>query len=206
MVNYDVRADVIDIANDNPRKSDKIMVDTNIWYWMTYTNASMAENPPRPYQTTRYDQYVNAALNVGAQLFYSGLSLAELSHLIEKVQREIYERTNGRIGTKDFRHNHPNERTGVVAEVQSAYAQIGSLAAILPVTIDTQSTHAALERLKTEKVDGYDLSILETMKSNGVNQIITDDGDFATVLDIQVFTANHNVINAARMHSKFIRR
>jgi hypothetical protein len=37
---------------------------------------------------------------------------------------------------------------------------------------------------------------------HGVLQLITDDGDFATVPGIQVFTANRNVINAARSQGK----
>jgi hypothetical protein len=40
------------------------------------------------------------------------------------------------------------------------------------------------------------------MKNNGIVQIITDDGDFATVAGIQVFTANRTILNAARSHGK----
>ncbi|MFV9689915.1 MAG: hypothetical protein ACNY01_02980 [Desulfobacteria bacterium] len=61
---------------------------------------------------------------------------------------------------------------------------------------------AALNRLQTEKLDGYDLFILESMKNHGVVQVITDDGDFATVSGIQVFTANRNVIAAAKNQAK----
>jgi hypothetical protein len=36
--------------------------------------------------------------------------------------------------------------------------------------------------------------------------VITDDGDFATVPDIQVFAANRNVVNAARTQGKLLKR
>jgi len=76
----------------------------------------------------------------------------------------------------------------------------------LTVTIDIPMATAALNRLQTEQVDGYDLFILESMKSHGVVQIITDDGDFATVPGIQVFTANRNVIRAARAQERLVIR
>lgn len=76
----------------------------------------------------------------------------------------------------------------------------------LTVLIDAPTTSAALNRIQTEKVDGYDLFILESMKNHGVVQVITDDGDFSTVPDIQVFTANRNVIRAARDQGKLVSR
>ena len=55
-------------------------------------------------------------------------------------------------------------------------------------------------------MDGYDLFMLEAMKEEGIAQIITDDGDFVTVPDIIVFTANHNTIKAAKAQSKLLTR
>jgi predicted nucleic acid-binding protein len=201
-VNYIIQAEVVDITRDTPRAEDAFLVDTNVWYWMTYTRASQSARPPAQYQTTNYPAYTNAALAAGARIFQSGLSLAELTHLIEKAEREIYERTNGQVGTKEYRHNFPSERAQVIAEIQSAWSQVVSLADPLVATIDDETANAALIRFQTEKVDGYDLFVLESMKNNGVVQVITDDGDFATVSGIQVFTANRNVITAARNQGK----
>ncbi len=201
-INYIIQAQVVDITIDIPRDKDAFLVDTNVWYWMTYTRASQSTRPPAQYQTTNYPAYTNEALAAGARIFQSGLSFAELTHLIEKAEREIYERTNGQVGTKVYRHNFPGERTQVIAEIQSAWAQVASLAEPLSVTIDTPTATEALNRLQTEKVDGYDLFILESMKNHGVVQVITDDGDFATVSGIQVFTANRNVIAAAKDQGK----
>jgi predicted nucleic acid-binding protein len=198
-VNYIIQAEVVDITGDTPRAEDAFLVDTNVWYWMTYTRASQSAIQ---YQTTNYPAYTNAALAAGARIYQSGLSLAELTHLIEKAEREIYERTNGQIGTKEYRHNFPGERTQVITEIQSAWSQVVNLADPLVSTIDNQTANAALARFQTEKVDGYDLFILESMKNHSVVQVITDDGDFATVSGIQVFTANRNVITAARNQGK----
>jgi len=201
-VNYIIQAEVVDITSDSPRAEDAFLVDTNVWYWMTYTRASLSARPPAQYQTTTYPAYTNAALAAGARIFQSGLSLAELTHLIEKAEREIYERTNGRVGTKEYRHNFSGERAQVIAEIQSAWSQVVSLADPLVATIDNQTTNAAVARFQTEKVDGYDLFILESMRNHDVVQVITDDGDFATVSGIQVFTANRSVIAAASNQGK----
>lgn len=190
---------------DRPVRGDLFLVDTNVWYWMTYTRASLRTMPPAQYQIDYYPTYMNAALNAGAELFQSHLSLAELTHQIEKAEQEIYQKTASSISPKEYRHNLA-ERSRVVSEIHAAWSQITNLAKPLVVTLDTSMANAALIRLKTEKVDGYDLFILETMKNHNVMQIITDDGDFSTVQGIQVFTANHNVIRAARKQGKLVNR
>jgi hypothetical protein len=114
-INYSIRAQVVNITIDIPKPEDKFFVDTNVWYWMTYTRASQRVRPPAQYQSTSYPAYTNTALNVGARIFQSGLMLAELTHLIEKAEFEIFAQANPTIFRdpkrfdKDFRH-HSNYR------------------------------------------------------------------------------------------------
>lgn len=211
-INYDVQATVVDITADTPKAGDAFLVDTNVWYWLTYSRASQSARPPANYQTSHYPNYTNTALGAGARIFQSGLSLAELTHLIEKAEYEIFAQANPAIFPnpgkfdKNFRHDRIYERRQAVSEIEAAWAQVTSLAESLTINIDAPTATAALARLQTEKVDGYDLFILESMKCNGVVQVITDDGDFATVAGIQVFTANRNVIQAARIQGKLLKR
>ena len=202
-VTYTVQADVIDINADTPKAADSFLIDTNVWYWLTYSKASQNA---LPYQISDYPAYANAALGAGARILQSGLSLAELTHLIEKAEREIFQAANGWIAAKEYRHNFVGERAHVVAEVQAACGLVTTLAEPLTMAIDAATSAAALNRLRTEKVDGYDLFILESMRINGVVQIITDDGDFATVPGIQVFTANRKVIQSAGVQGKLVTR
>ena len=37
-----ILADVVDIRNDTPKSDDVFMVDTNVWYFTTYTKASLS--------------------------------------------------------------------------------------------------------------------------------------------------------------------
>ena len=202
-INYTVQADVIDIQRDSPQNTDVFLIDSNVWYWMTYPNASQSAIP---YQLSDYPDYVNRALMAGARLYWSGLSLAELSHLIERTERQIYVQINGSITTKEYRHNLASDHARIVKEIQASWGQVKSLAAPLPMSIDEATTDAAFSRLQTQLVDGYDLFILETMTKQGVIQIITDDGDFATIPGIQVFTSNRHVLNSARIQGKELKR
>ncbi len=206
-INYLVRAYVIDVHRDSPKATDSFLVDSNVWYWVAYSKAGNVSSPP---QAKYYPTYVNDALKFGSCLLHCGLSFAELSHLIEETEREIYEKTylgtKGTLLPKEYRHNLPTERSRVVSEVQAAWGLVKSLAKPMIATIDESTTDAAFCRFQTQLVDGYDLFFLEAMRSNAVTQVITDDGDFATVPNIQVFTANRNVIQAAQAQGRLVCR
>jgi hypothetical protein len=162
-INYVIQAGVVDINADSPTPTDVFFVDTNVWYWMTYPNAATAAYPG---QLSDYPAFVNRALAVGAKLCCSGLSLAELSHLIEKTEREIYEKSVGIIRAKEYRHNLPIERSRVVSEVEASWGQVKSLSSPLALTVDEKATDAG----------------------------------------IRMFTANRNVLLAARTQGKLMPR
>ncbi|MEG4058005.1 MULTISPECIES: hypothetical protein [unclassified Microcoleus] len=199
-VQYAVKAEVVNIQFDTPQKDDIFLVDTNVWYWLTYTQASTY---PPPYQINDYPAYLTKIISAQGLLLYCGLSLAELAHNIEKAEREIFSTT---LKPKEYRHNKPTERANVVAEVIAAWGQVTSIAVSTDVTIDETTTNASLTRFQTQLLDGYDLLILEAMDKAGVVQVITDDGDYVTVPGIKVFTANRNVITAAKNQGKLITR
>jgi len=200
-----VNAEVIDITKDQPLPTDKFLVDTNVWYWMTYSRASLAG--AMNYQVSHYPQYTSNALSAGSEIFQSGLSLAELSHVVEKVEREMFEKANTtKVSTKVFRHNYPAERLKVSTEIESMCKQVLSIASPVDTLINEDFSKTAISRVSKDLVDGYDLFMLETMDNKGLTQIITDDGDFATVTGIQVFTANKNVIIAATQQGKLVTR
>jgi gamma-glutamylcyclotransferase (GGCT)/AIG2-like uncharacterized protein YtfP len=205
-IHYTIQAEVVNIRRDLPKPDDAFFVDTNVWYWMIYSRAGQANLPPKPYQLRDYPAYITKARQVTAKLYRCELSLAELAHQIEQVEREIFIRSNRVVGTKEFRHNYALERAGVVAEVQSIWGQIKTMATPIEALIDEATTDAALTRFQTQPVDGYDLFILEAIAKAGVVQVITDDGDFTTVPGIQVFTSNQNVILSAQNQGKILVR
>lgn len=207
-INFNIAAEIVDISVDQPTNADIFLMDTNVWYWMTYTKASHVG--AKPYQTKKYPQYTNDALNAHAKIYQSPMSLAELSHVIEKAERDIYNASLGNpaleIGTKEFRHSRLPERQTVCSEIQAACIQVTALADALTATLDGDASDAFLARVPTDAVDGYDLFILEAMQAHGVTQVVTDDGDFATIPGIRVFTANPAVITAAKAQGRLVVR
>lgn len=203
---YVVQADVVDIRVDKPKSTDALLVDTQVWLWMTYAHASAGANPPWPNQLTDYPGYLKKALAIRPKLFRCGLSLAELAHRVEKTEHEIFEKAKSPIKPKEFRHNQPTERANVVAQVQSAWSVVKAMSLPLDVAVDDLTTDAALTRFQTQPLDGYDLFILEAMNKAGIVQILSDDRDFCTVSGIQLFTANANVVAAARAQNKLVTR
>jgi predicted nucleic acid-binding protein len=209
-LNYTINAQIIDIRSDTPQKEDKFLIDTNAWYWYSYQNLKTSlvknlpnEDQPRRYQIENYPEYITKADNNNSSLFYSGVSLAELAHNIESTERKIFSYS---IRSKEYRHNYPAERAKVITEVNSAWNELKLAAQQVDICIDQVSTNAMLSSFKTHLVDGYDLILLQSMRKHGINQILTDDGDFATVPDIQVFTSNNTVIKAAKQQGKFLIR
>lgn len=211
--NYNVQARVVDLRVDTPTKEDRFLVDSNVWFWSNYEICpipfySKEITPPQYYQITKYPRYLEKAMYAEASLFCCGLSLAELAHLIEKIEKDIFQQTHGedRLDLKIYRHNHPDERKKVFNKVRQVWDAIMLQADCVDLKVNNNITQSALFRFETQLVDGYDLFILEAMRQAKIDKIITDDGDYVTVPDITVFTASNNVINAAREQGKLLVR
>jgi hypothetical protein len=202
-INYSIKANIIDITKDRPVKGDRFLVDSCVWFWMTYPNASQSAIY---YQTDIYPKYVNQALGVDCAIFRAEFSFAELAHQIEQTEHSIYRKYVEELSIKDYRHNNPTERERIVDEIVMAWQQVQSMAKALTGFVDENFIASILEGIRLGQLDSYDLFILEVMKSNGIFQVITDDGDFSTIDGIQVFTANRNVIKSAEKLGKKIER
>lgn len=202
-----VRAQVVDIRVDTPKSSDIFLVDTNAWYWLYYPRASLSQNAPLTHQTTDYPGFLGKALNAKAQLRCYGLTFAELAHNIEKTEREIYvAQTGTQISTKVFRHDYPNQRRKVVNLITEAWADVLSVSVLLDLNMDAAFMQSALTLFPSVGLDGYDLFMAEAALKAGVTQILTDDGDYATVPGLTIFTANQRVIQAAQAAGKLLVR
>jgi hypothetical protein len=203
---YNIKADIIDIRIDKPKHQDIFFVDTNVWYWQTYSRASVTA---KPYQVNEYPKYIKKIRSVNSKLMRCNLILAELAHLIEKTEYEIFCDENGydtkTFLIKEFRHNFPSERSDVVSEIENVWNTIQKFSDAFSLTIDQLAADTFITDVKNHKIDGYDLYYLAGIRANKL-QILTDDGDFSTVPDIGVFTANARVIDAARTCGKLITR
>ncbi len=210
-VTFNISAKIIDIQSDIPKKGDVFLVDTNALLWMTYSKVSNAQGNSRLGIIQKYQDYLNDAIQNGATLLYSGLSLAELTHQVENYEFSIYNKTVRQSPPptkKEFRHNpgYANNQKQILLETKSVWQQVSQFGVLLETHIDNRIVQSAGYRMKNCKIDGYDIFILESMMQKGVTKIITDDGDFSTVPGIEVFTANRNVIATASQTSHLITR
>jgi hypothetical protein len=157
-------------------------------------------------QASEYSSYLVRIVAAGAIRYRVDLALAELAHLIEQNEHEGYAIGVGPLTLKEYRHNVPSERARVVGLVQTTWRLIETDSDPLPLSLDDPTVNSALARFANAPVDGYDLFLLEAMSSAGVTQILTDDGDFCCVSDIEVYTANPRVLAAAKSQGQFLSR
>ncbi|MBI5930396.1 MAG: PIN domain-containing protein [Chloroflexi bacterium] len=197
-----VNATVVDLRNDQPKPEDVFLVDSNVWYWVGYSNASLSDNYN---QSVDYPTYVNNAVNNGSSLYRCNLSFAELAHSIERSQRNIF---NKLLRPKDFRHTYPNERQIVATEIENVWNLVDAITAGNAIETNLTDSFIAqsLSRLKSEALDGYDAFMVEAMLSMNIVQVITDDSDFGQVAGITVFTAHERLIKQAASQGKLQRR
>lgn len=201
-----IEADVVDVAQDVPRREDVFFIDTNVWFSL-FDPTSLTNRPEQA-----YPRYFKSLRKAKSAMFYCGLSMAELAHIIERKRCGLFETQQGmQEGTllkniKDFRHNYPDEREEVVRQLQAAWEYVKQAAKPMDITIGDALTNAALERFSRHPLDGYDLFYLEAMKASSITKILTHDGDFAGVPGIQLFTANPRVLQQAQQQRKLLRR
>ena len=200
--NIVIRADVVDISKDTPRNNENFLVDTNVWYWMTYSKASLY-SLAAPYQISSYPRYTQSALSAGAKLNYTGLNSLELTHVSERSEFNL---VGGANTLKEFRHNHCGNRINVCAEIKSSFSQVESMGEYFEIDLGKISISNSIGKFGSFEVDGYDCLIADYMLSSGLSNIVTDDGDFASVAGITVFTANRNLIQRAQQAGKLLTR
>lgn len=196
-INYTINADIYNISTDTPKKDDIIFVDTNVWFWLTYTKASQVTN----LITSSYTNYIHKALSTSALLIYSPLVYAELAHTIAKSELKLFcTLTSFQITLKEFRNNYPTQWNNTINEINTAIAQIKNLAVPLSPTPDDRFMEEVCNYQKSHGkcLDIYDIIYVKQIESESINKIITDDGDFSTIPNINIFTNNRNVLNLAQ--------
>jgi predicted nucleic acid-binding protein len=206
-----VQANVVDIQADRPQVGDRFLVDTNVWYWLTYSRSNQTSRPPQSYQITKYPNYINAAVMAKGQLLWSALSVAELTTLIERSEHSLFCKRNNRdpltFSIKEYRHRYPMERVkNVIAEIETSWNQVEVVGHCLESLVNQSAVTQVISDLRIQSLDGYDSLIIHAMNTAKIDKIITDDFDFVTVPGITVFTANKRSLSAARSQNKLLTR
>lgn len=191
----------MDLNNHTPKPGEAYLVDTNVWFWMCYDAAPDAPGVAKSWQTRIYPAFLDKVCKCGGRLHWSGLSWSELAHIVERTEFEIAKKWGvvSAASPKQYRHSDEGERQRVVETIRATWSQVVALATPLgDVVIGEAAVCAANNELQQVMLDGYDLFLVQSLRASTVTGVITDDGDFCTVRNIRVFTANRAVLEAAR--------
>jgi hypothetical protein len=200
-----VSATVCDIRTTDPEPEGEYFIDTNAWYWTTYSRASiLASDGPIKYQRQHYPRFIKRALDKGSILHRCDLTLPELCHIIEDCERQIFSQfvAQREVSPKEHRHCEDEERTQVVSEIESAWIQITQMSSCINLSLQQPTTGQALNDLKRCRVDGYDLFFLQAMKQGRVAKILTDDCDYATATGLEIYTCNPGLVKLAESQGR----
>jgi len=202
-----IRASVVDLRSDSPKADDSFIVDTNVWLWLYYPPLTQ-NSAGEPLQSAiDYPNYFKSALAAKATLYSSALIFSELTHNIERKEKRIYESNlANELDAKVYRHDYPRQRLKVTQLVQDAWSDISSSSKLLDMNLDSNFMTESLSLFPATQLDGYDLFTAQLAKQSQVNQIITDDGDYATVAGLTIFTANQKILNLANQCGKLVVR
>ncbi len=144
------------------------------------------------YQIELYPKFVEKVLDEGASIFHTSLTFSELAHIIERTEHKIYS-FNNQITMKQFRNNETC-RASVLKKITLAWKTIQQLSTHLDITLNQSFTNRSIEKMQQSPLDSYDAFYIQCMTDNGINNIITDDGDFVSA-NMSIFTANRKMLN-----------
>jgi hypothetical protein len=198
-VNYDVKARVVDITKYVPNGTEQLVVDTSVIIPSHYSKASLALTVKGMlrYQVMEYPLFIKKLKAAKCKMGVYRCIFYEVMHNIEELERKLF---NGQLTTKEYRHNFPNEHNNVISEYEVVHQQILANYEIYDCTINTFVLDECVNAFKSNLLDGYDtLQVVSDRTTISWNAYLTDDGDYACLDNVVVYTANVNIIEKARI-------
>ncbi|MCT8386133.1 PIN domain-containing protein [Leuconostoc mesenteroides] len=189
---------VYDLSNfdiTNIREKTVFYVDTNIWYWLTYADAEMAQYQGN-YATKIYDIYSSEqTMLAGSKLTYT-----EVANLVERQHMQ-----NNHISSRDKKTFRQNEiaRDLVVNDIEISINQIENMTSKSTFIEDLNSVPAQgyVDILRKTVLDPTDALMSAFITNNEIIHIITDDVDFYSVSGLKIYTYNSKMIAKAEAES-----
>lgn len=170
-------------------KNEKVLIDTNVLYWLTYASSRVFPKAltPQNYQLQDYPKLFEKLLENNNELFFSNYSVSELASIIARTEASL----SGQ-GVEYQRKKWLREGRGreiVLRELTVVVDTVESWAVPLN-THPPLSTSDYLAKYAQVYLDGYDIYIENEISENKIGYILTDDIDFISVGNLKVITAN----------------
>ena len=179
-------------------KDFHVLIDTNVWLYMHMEEAT--QNFTRDGNVANdYMEVIGRLLEGGATLHFSCFSFCEIAHVIENYFYELYKANLGReFPKKRYRHDLPRERLKVVTKIQEVWSAVvatGVAVADYPVAVDAMDGLVA--DFRNFSIDSYDLFMLDSMRHCNCSFLLTNDGDFLSVPNLDVLTLSRSALEIA---------
>ncbi len=182
-------AQCLDVRRERLREHDRVLLDTNVILDVADPAISQEANE----RQIAYQQFIQLALNGGATILVSVLSLYEIASVLES---NAFRRTSAtpfdRSELKRFRAI-PAERARVLADITNTWRQITTVADVLDAPL-LGVAEESLSLMNRTRLDGYDVPIVISAKAAGVTSIVTEDADYATASGLIIYTANRKML------------
>lgn len=198
-----VRADVVDIATDSPSPSDRIVVDSCVWYPLTYSGITAAEGR----RFAPYGNYLKKLRTAGGTALISAVSFVEVAKKIEHVEFDKYRARTGYALDAKAARSEPAHWATVTSEIDVSWKQMHALGTSCASSIGPSCVSNAAAGLRAgELLDGGDAIIVADARREGVDLVLTDDSDYGTLHGIRVLTALPRLLTLARSAGRLVPR
>lgn len=186
-------SEIYNIENCDIPKSTTFLIDTNIWYFMTYPNAYFQDDGAIA-KGDKYSQFVSKLKNNSNKLFFSMINYSELINIIERNEYKIYCELNNKVNTqysrKKYRREHRDEYFGTMDNVLKQVENISDNDGFSQ-KLENIGIREVEKEFKETLLDPSDVLNLLLSKRNNILNILTDDMDFCSTKGMKIFTANH---------------
>lgn len=191
-------ANLVDIKGIDITKipeNEVFAIDTNVLIWTHYSKASNPNLRTHPYQVIEYPNFVAKLLVNGNKIITTNLNITELVNVVEKNQYRIYKAINNQksLKFKDYRNivaerqEYKKEIDAMMLEIKAIY---GSQVEI--IEISDEKIQEFQKNIYNNKCDVFDYIIINYLKEKGIKNYISDDKDFLTIEDINLYSTYDN--------------
>jgi hypothetical protein len=198
----------LDDTRNAALRDDLIVVDTNIWLWLVYPNATLGLPPI--HMINAYSTWIVDARNKGAVVQHTTINLMEIAYRIERDAWSVYKATLGTdVPLKTFREG-ADERADVIADVHAAWDQVKRLSSAGNLRLGHDDNEAILALLTSIHGDAPDMIqaryVARQSQAGKVAFMLSHDRDLAAVPDLALVTGNGGAIADARAAGRLLTR
>lgn len=185
-----------DIRTYVPINNKKVFcLDTNTLYWYCYPRYSNIISSRRKNEIRPYYEFIDKLVQNGNTIITSIYNVSEFLNVIEKNECDIYQQMNPGmpIHIKDLR-KMPEERKKLRQIMNVALNNVRSICKVVGFEISFSHLEYFVHELENHECDLFDYIIIKDHLDNERWSIVTDDGDFFSVDNVEIYTANEKML------------